>query len=83
METADGGRETHPEVSEHGLKEDAIGFRDALVIGLGFLLLGVILEILWRLSGHESFFGRRPETVPPEIAEGRVRETAGAPPEYG
>ena len=56
-----------------------------LVIGLGFLLLGVFLEILWRLSGHESFFGRRPETVPPEIAEGRVRvrETAGAPPEDG
>jgi hypothetical protein len=46
VETADGGRETHPEVSEHGLKEDAIGFRDALIIGLGFLLLGIILEIL-------------------------------------
>jgi hypothetical protein len=26
-----------------------------LVIGLGFLLLGVIIEILWRLSGHEGF----------------------------
>ncbi len=54
-----------------------------LVIGLSFLLLGVIIEILWRLSGHESFFGRRRETVPPEISEGRVQvqETAGAPPE--
>jgi hypothetical protein len=54
-----------------------------LVIGLGFLLLGLILEVLWRLGGHESFFGRTPETVPPEIAEGRVKvqETTGAPPE--
>jgi hypothetical protein len=46
----------------------------------------VILEVLWRLGGHESFFGRTPETVPPEIAEGRVRvqETQyGAPPEEG
>ena len=62
-----------------------LGFGVPLVIGLGFLLLGVILEILWRLSGHESFFGRRPETVAPEIAEGRVQvqETAGAPPDGG
>jgi len=39
--------------------------------------------VIWRLGGHERFFGRTPETVPPEIAEGRVRakETAGAPPE--
>lgn len=60
-----------------------LGIGVPLVIGLGFLLLGVILEILWRLGGHESFFGRSPETVPPEIAEGRVRvqETTGAPPE--
>jgi amino acid transporter len=56
-----------------------------LVIGFGFLLLGVILEVLWRFGGHESFFGRTPETVPPEIAEGRVRvqEPTGAPPEEG
>jgi amino acid transporter len=60
-----------------------LGLGVPLIIGLGFLLFGVILEILWRLSGHESFFGRRPETVPPEIAEGRVQvqETAGAPPD--
>ena len=56
-----------------------------LVIGFGFLLLGVILEVLWRFGGHESFFGRTPETVPPEIAEGRVRvqEATGVPPEEG
>jgi len=60
-----------------------LGLGGPRIIGLSFLLLGVILEILWRLSGHESFFGRSPETVPPEIAEGRVQvqETAGAPPD--
>ena len=34
MESAGGSREVHPEVSEHGLKENAIGFRDALIIGI-------------------------------------------------
>jgi amino acid transporter len=60
-----------------------LGLGLPLVIGLGFLLLGVILEIIWRLGGHGSFFGRRPETVSPEIAAGRarVKEAAGAPPE--
>ena len=52
-----------------------------LVIGLGFILLGAILMVAWRLGGHEHFFGRRPETVDPDVAEGRaaVKETAGAP----
>jgi hypothetical protein len=54
-----------------------------LVIGLGFILLGAILMVVWRLGGHERFFGRRPETVDPDVAAGRVavKETAGAPPE--
>jgi amino acid transporter len=57
-----------------------------LIIGLGFLILGAILMVLWRFFGdHERFFNRRPEVVTPEVAEGsaRVRETAGAPPEEG
>ena len=43
----------------------------------------MILEVVWRLGGHEGF--GRTETVDPEVAEGRVRvqETAGAPPEEG
>ena len=55
-----------------------------LVIGVGFLLLGAILMLIWRLGGHERFFSRRAfEAVPPEVAAGRARvtETAGAPPE--
>jgi hypothetical protein len=41
--------------------------------------------VLWRALGHERFFGRRPETVPPEVAGGRVRisETASVPTERG
>jgi amino acid transporter len=60
-----------------------LGLGVPLVIGVGFLLLGVILEIVWRLGGHEGFFGRTPETVSPEVAAGQVKvqETAGAPPE--
>ena len=55
-----------------------------LVIGLGFLLIGAIFMVFWRLFGHhESFFERRPETVDPDVAAGNVAvpETAGAPPE--
>ena len=55
-----------------------------LVTGLGFLLLGAILMVLWRFFGrdHEQFFDRRPEIVDSDVAAGRVKaqeETAGAP----
>ncbi len=52
------------------------------VIGLGFLLLGFVLMLAWRLGGHSDYFDRRPfEAVPPDVATGRfaVEETAGAP----
>jgi hypothetical protein len=32
----------------------------AAVIGYGFLLLGFVLVVVWRLTGHEHFFGRKP-----------------------
>ncbi|MBA2410244.1 MAG: APC family permease [Gammaproteobacteria bacterium] len=53
-----------------------------LVIGLGFLLLGLVLMILWRLMGDGTFFGRTAfQAVDPEVAAGKVatQETAGAP----
>ena len=34
------------------------------MIGLGFLLLGVVLMLIWR-SGHPQFFKRRPEVADP------------------
>lgn len=61
------------------------GLELPLVVGVGFLLLGVIFMILWRVAGNERFFGRRPETVDPDVAAGRTRipETVGARPEKG
>ncbi|MFN8185637.1 MAG: APC family permease [Gaiellales bacterium] len=51
-----------------------LGVGPPLVIGLGFLLLGVVGVIGWRLTGHERFFGRKaPEAVDPDVAAGRVK----------
>ena len=61
-----------------------LGLGVPLVIGLGFLLMGALFMVVWRLGGHERFFSRRAfEAVPPDVAAGRVRvaETAGAPAE--
>ncbi len=60
--------------------QSILGMGVPLVIGLGFMLLGVVFMVLWRLAGHERFFGRKPlEAVPPEVASGHVAvaETAG------
>jgi amino acid transporter len=39
------------------------GIGSPLVIGLGFLALGVVLMVIWRLAGHREFFARRPEAA--------------------
>jgi amino acid transporter len=44
-----------------------LGVAPPLVIGLGFLLLGVALMVAWRAGGHRQFFGRRPETASPDL----------------
>jgi hypothetical protein len=31
------------------------------MIGLGFLVLGFVLMVIWRAAGHAEFFRRRPE----------------------
>jgi amino acid transporter len=60
-----------PEESYTG--EEFLGVGVPLAIGLGFLLLGVVLEVLWWLAGHDRFFKRRPlEAVDPNVAAGRV-----------
>jgi amino acid transporter len=46
-----------------------LGLGPPLVIGIGFLLLGVVLMIIWRLNGHKQFFGRRMEVSPPGLLE--------------
>ena len=48
------------------------GIGSPLVIGVGFLLLGVVLMGIWRLAGNREFFDRRPEAAEPETAEPAV-----------
>jgi hypothetical protein len=48
-----------PENSESG--DSWFGLGPPLVIGLGFLVLGAILMVLWRIE-HKDFFRRRTET---------------------
>jgi hypothetical protein len=49
-----------PENSESG--DSWFGLGPPLVIGVGFLLLGVVLMLVWRVS-HKQFFRRKPEVV--------------------
>lgn len=59
-----------PENSYTG--QEILGLGVPFVIGMGFLLLGGLLLVLWRLRGNERFFGRKPfEAVDPAIARGR------------
>lgn len=53
-------------------KQDAgntviLGVGGPVVIGLGFLLLGVVLMLFWRAGGHQRFFSRRPEVADPAL----------------
>lgn len=41
-----------------------IGLGPPLVIGIGLLLMGPVLMLLWRAAGHPEFFRRRSETPP-------------------
>jgi hypothetical protein len=45
------------------------------------LILGFVLMLLWRATGHERFFGRKLETVHPDVAAGRRRGVAAVPDE--
>jgi amino acid transporter len=49
-----------PENSESG--DSWFGLGPPLVIGVGFLLLGVVLMLVWRVN-HKTFFQRRPEVL--------------------
>jgi amino acid transporter len=52
-----------------------------VVLGVGLLLLGLVLMLVWRAGGHEQFFGRRRETVDPEVAAGAKLGVAAVPEE--
>jgi amino acid transporter len=48
--------------------QTVLGMGVPFVIGVGFMLLGLLLVVLWRLGGHERFFGRRAfETADPAV----------------
>jgi amino acid transporter len=60
---------------------EVFGVAVPVVLGLGLLLLGVVLMLLWRSGGNAGFFGRRREIVDPEIAAGRRIGVAAVPEE--
>jgi amino acid transporter len=50
-----------PENSESG--DSWLGLGPPLVIGVGALLFGAVMMIVWRSMGHQEFFRRKPETA--------------------
>jgi hypothetical protein len=66
---------TDPESSYLG--STWLGVAPPLVIGVGLLVLGFVLLVLWRLGGHPEYFGRKGlESVDPDVAAGRVKVQA-------
>ena len=68
-----------PANSESG--DSWLGIGPPLVIGLGLMLFGVVLMLLWYFAGHREFFRRRPEVADPGSLDApppaRPAETAG------
>ena len=48
------------------------GFAPPAVIGVGFLLLGAMLLLAWRIHQEEPFFKRRREVADPGLLEGKA-----------
>jgi hypothetical protein len=46
-----------------------LGVTPALVMGVGFMLAGVIAMFLWRVFGYRQFFAQKPQTVSGEAIE--------------
>jgi len=47
-----------------------------LVIGLGFLLTGALIMLVWRVASSPPFFNRKPEVATPGFLDGVVTPTA-------
>jgi amino acid transporter len=60
---------------------ELFGIGIPVVLGVGLLLLGIVLMLIWRAAGHEDFFGRRREIVDPDVAAGRKMGVAAVPEE--
>lgn len=57
----------NPDTSSSG--DVWLGVTPALVMGVGFMLVGVILMFVWRFISPSPFFARRLETATPEQVE--------------
>jgi hypothetical protein len=68
-----------PDASYSG--SEIFGIAVPVVLGVGLLLLGVVLMLFWRAGGHDRFFGRKRETVDPEVAAGTKLGVAAVPEE--
>ncbi|MEI2701907.1 MAG: APC family permease [Baekduia sp.] len=47
-----------------------------LVIGLGFLLMGAVIMLVWRFASSPAFFSRKPEVATPGFLDGVVTPVA-------
>ena len=54
----------NPDTSSSG--EVWLGVTPALVMGVGFMAVGVVAMFLWKAFGHRPFFARKLETVTEE-----------------
>ncbi len=59
--------------------QSLFGIAIPAVLGVSLLIIGVVLMLVWRATGHEDFFGRRREIVDPDVAAGRRRGIAAVP----
>ncbi len=53
-----------------------LGFAPPAIIGVAFLLLGVVLLVAWRFHQKEPFFKRRREIADPELLTGKAEPAA-------
>ena len=56
------------EAGELGIRRVLVRSRAALVIAIGFMILGVIL-MFWRWVNHREFFQRRLEVADPAVLD--------------
>ncbi len=58
---------------------EVFGWAIPAVLGLGLIIIGIVLMLIWRLMGHEEYFGRKRETVDPDVAAGIKQGVAAVP----
>ncbi len=59
--------------------QSAFGVALPAVIGVGLLLIGIVLMLIWNARGNKGYFGRMREMVDPDVAGGRKAGVAAVP----